>query len=374
MRGKFRRTEDPLLLGDPMAFGFRIRFNLREEYRLDIGEETVELVAAQEGKTLCLCSGTRGTPINAQARVVLAGKPYGTSEEATAAAEHYRERLLAMATRRRLAVDLGDGFVRSALGPAGEAELEKQVGMPVRPDVHGAYVYELPPDNGKVAFYHFASESAVKMDRGIFLAGLRAALDDPTPFDARERLAAEILASAPFVVSFSAHFLTLMSGIEALIEPALRTRGFIAIVQEFQERIASLTKDVADEATRQSACSSLGWLGAESIGQAGRRLAGEVDGHVYLNLPAAKFFRHIYDLRSEILHAGATRDAETDLLAVANATSTFLADILRGRIERRTGRKGEIPQVIEAVAGYMDAQGGGVTQPIAYRFPERPKP
>jgi hypothetical protein len=200
----------------------------------------------------------------------------------------------------------------------------------------------------------------------------RKSLGDPRPFEGKESLAAEIFALGRFIPSFRARFLTLMSGIEALIETAPRSRRLVNVISTFQERVLKLSGRTADKPTKASIRSALEWIKRESIGQAGRRLAQEVDGKQYLGKPAVKFFQHIYALRSEILHAGATR-TEVDLLAVANATSDFLADILRARIERRTGRKDEVPRIIEAIGGYVDPHGGGATMPIPYKSPERPK-
>jgi hypothetical protein len=357
-----------------MAFGFRIRFELVDTDRVDIDQESVELVATEGGATVTLTSGAMGQPIKSLRRLVLAGKPFPTLEDAKVAAHHYRERLLAMATRRRLAMDLGDGFVRSAFTPEGALNFEMQYGKKARPDVHGIDVYELSPDGGKTAFVHFTHESALTISGDVLVTMFRESLGDPRPFEGNESLAAEIFALGRFIPSFRARFLTLMSGIEALIETAPRSQELVEMVEAFRERVGALPDRTADAATKTAIVSALQWLKRESIGQAGRRLAQEVDDKQYLGKPAVKFFKDIYALRSEILHTGATRSSDVDLLAVANATSDFLADVLRARIERRTGRKGEVPRVVEAIGGYVDSGGRGVTVAMPYKSPERPKP
>jgi hypothetical protein len=111
-----------------VPFGFRIRFHLMDADHIDLAEESVTLTEVAGGPTVVLRSGRTGFPISAQPRVVLAGKPYASHAEATAAAAHYRQRLLAVATRRRLAIDLGDGFIRRGLMPRGMGEVERRLG------------------------------------------------------------------------------------------------------------------------------------------------------------------------------------------------------------------------------------------------------
>ncbi len=357
-----------------MSFGFRIRFHLVDGDRINIAEEEIELLASAGGPTVRLCAGQTGVRIRDLSRVVLAGKPYPTVEEAAGAASYHRERLLAVATRRRLALDLGDGLIRQRLTPEGAVEWERRYGRKPRSDVHGTDIYELPPGDGKVPFVNIDIQSSITIEGKTLVDEFHLALRDPKPFDERELRAAEVSATARFIPSFRARFLVLMSALEALIEPEPRSPNVIALVNEFQARVKSLPDNAAPPSDRESIHSSLEWLKQESIGQAGRRLAREVEPTQYLDRPAVQFFSYIYSLRSQILHAGATKNSEVDLLALANATGDFLADLLRGRVERRTGRTGEIPRVIEAVTGHIDPNGGGVTVPAPYKPPERPKP
>lgn len=357
-----------------MAFAFRIRFELVETDHVDIDVESVEVGRAPRGPTIVLRAGVRGMAIKASPRLVLLGSPYESLAAAKAAAAHHRERLLAAAARRRLAIDLGDDFARRYLSPAGVAEAERQHGRKVRADVHGVDVFELLPDGGPPLFAHVSTNAGVKIGGDTLLRMIRDSLADPPPFDGQEGLAAEISALGRFIPSFRARFLTLMSGIEALIEAAPRSRRLVKLIGGIQKRVRSLAESTADGPTRQALASSLEYLKRESIGQGGKRLATEVADKEYLGKPAARFFAYIYALRSQILHAGKTSDPDVDLLEVANATSEFLADILRQRIERRTGRCDEVPTTIEAIGTYREPSGARVVGPIPYPSPRRPTP
>jgi hypothetical protein len=350
------------------SYAFRIRVNLMSGDRIDIDAASVELSRA-DGAIVELRAVETGRPINAHPRVSIVGCPYTTREQAQAAAAFFRERLLAWATRRRLALDMGDSLQRSWFTPAGLAELERRHGRPVRMDVHGVDVFEYEEDK-RVAFAHFGVTNQLTVGGDTFVAGLKASLADPQPFSPKEALAAELYASARFDASFRSRFLTLVCGLEALLVPAPRAAAVQELVVEFQGRVKALEVDAE---TKKSLGSSLEWLKAESIGQAGRRLAQGLHGKRYLDKEPAAFWSYVYDVRSKLVHQTSTEGLQLDFLGLSNAATDFLGDLLDCAIELRTGRSSETTTTYRSVAGQaMPGPATTVTPSTEYLPPRRP--
>jgi Apea-like HEPN len=138
-------------------------------------------------------------------------------------------------------------------------------------------------------------------------------------------LAAEIYASSFFDISARSRFITLVTAVETLLEPAQRAQE----VQELVSRFETLTRDSdIKKATRDSILGSLQWLRQDSIGQAGRALARRLlSNEEFDGQPAEKFFARCYDRRSLLVHRGTTDD-DVDILQTANAMENFVARLL----------------------------------------------
>jgi hypothetical protein len=136
-------------------------------------------------------------------------------------------------------------------------------------------------------------------------------------------LAIEIYASSFFDVSPRSRFITLVTAVEALLEPLKRANEVEALVEEFKDKTRQST---IDQSTRDSIIGSLDRLGHESIGQAGRALASRlIPDESFDGQSSADFFTRCYDLRSRILHRGKTADESLNLLHLA---SIFVAKLL----------------------------------------------
>jgi hypothetical protein len=286
-------------------------------------EEELELLRTQDGQTIRLRAGSRGTQIRQSSEIAILGGPYSSPEEATQAAERARESVVVWALRERLGVDFGDGIMRSFITDFGKKHYERELGHPVRNDRLGIDVYE-----SQEGLFFGAREIALALGKNAetFVDQMQQTLSAPLGLSEKQMLAAELYGASFFDVSFRSRFITLVTAVEALLDAPLRSREIQVFVDDAKTKAKSL---VADTATRQAIVSSLEWLRNDSIGQAGRLLAERLLVDLeYDGLKAGKFFSHCYGLRSEIVHNGKTSDPTIDLLQLSNTCHAFVADLL----------------------------------------------
>jgi hypothetical protein len=316
-------------------FSFRLRFHLRGGDTIDIAAEEVLLHITPNGAMIKLKSGRHGSPIRENSRAAIVGTPYSTADQAKAAALECRKALLAWAVIERLGIDLGDDKLRSLFTIQGLRVLEEELGRPVRNDVHGVDVYE---SEEKTVFASCEVDAKLAKGGEAFVHGFGAFLHHPPALTDKMALSAELYALSFFEASFRARFLTLVTAMEALLEPAQRDNTVCEFVIATQERVRSLP---LDDGTRQALQSSLEWLKRESIGQAGRALADlYLPDREYMSQPASRFFTNCYNVRSQMVHAGKPSNPTIDLLVLANAASQFIGDLLNAMIapiERQPG-------------------------------------
>jgi len=304
------------------TFDFRLRFNLPESYRIDSDSEELELLVTPLGQRICLKTGATGTPIKEHARAVVRGGPFESEEDARRAAEQSKRALLFWAIEQRVGIDFGDGKQRSIATNEGLRMLEEEHGVPFRNDVHGIDVFETLE---KLRFVHVSATAKVgKSPLNVVSAFTREYSINRTATD-KQVLACEIYASSFFDISQRSRFITLVTAVEALLEPAKRPDSVQALVEELT---AKALQAPIDKAIKASIEGSLQWLRYESIGQAGRALAQALlPGKTYCGKSASAFFSSCYDLRSKIVHRG-TAGKDTDIWQLASAMEEFVAHLL----------------------------------------------
>jgi len=304
-------------------FDFRIRFNLPEAYRINSEADKIELLALSPGERISLVSGSSAAPIKKHNHAAVVGKSFTSEDEARNAAERAKRALLYWTIEQRLGIDFGDGKQRSGVTKAGLNLLERNWGCTVRNDIHGIDVYE-HVENMKFAL------PTVKAEVGKAVAKLVDTFqrEYATSRNLRDKevLASEIYASSLFDVSARSRFITLVTAVEALLEPAKRSSHIEALVEEFK---AKTSQSVGEEATRDSIVGSLGRLKYQSIRQAGRALANRLlPDEVFDGQESGDFFTRAYDVRSTMLHTGAVPHAEGDISHLANVMESFVNRLL----------------------------------------------
>jgi hypothetical protein len=304
-------------------YDFRLRFNLSEAHRIDSDVEEIELLVLPLGERIRLRSGAIGTPIKNHNRAVILGGPFASEDQARDAAEKCKRALLYWAIEQRLGIDFGDGKQRSGATNAYLAMLEKEHGYPFRNDIHGIDVYEHVEKQG---FVSFNGKGTVGKYPPNLIATFQRKYLSSRWLTEKEVLASEIYASSFFDASARSRFITLVTALEALLEPLKRSDIVEELVEEFKVKTRLST---LDEQTRESIIGSLELLKRQSIRQAGRSLADRlVPNELFDGQSSADFFARCYDWRSQILHRGTIAGESVDMRHLANVMESFVARLL----------------------------------------------
>jgi hypothetical protein len=305
------------------TYDFRLRFNLSESYRIGSAAEEFELLALQTGERIRLRTAVSGAQIRDHARVAVLGGPYGTKDQARAAAERSKRALLYWAIEQRVGIDFGDGKQRSGLTKKGLALLQKQYERPVRNDIHGIDVYEHVE---KLLFVSSDAQPTESKDPKSLIETFKREYENSRQLTEKQVLASEIYASSFFDVSARSRFITLVTAVEALLELQVRSVEVQNLVAEFE---TATQGSKMDKDTKDSIIGSLQWLKCQSIGQAGRALARQLlPDELFNGQSSPDFFTRCYDLRSQILHRGTIENESVDIDQLANVMETFVARLL----------------------------------------------
>jgi hypothetical protein len=312
------------------GYDFRIRFHFSGGNHINSEAENLLVLQASGGATISLRSGALGTPIKDHSRASLIGGPYPSAADAQAAAERTKRALLFWAVRNRIGIDLGGRQPRTRITPAGLQLFEEEVGGPVRADIHGIDVYE---HIDGLKFVAINANASIGKAATTFVAEVAAAVATPVFLNAKQELAGEILSASYFDVSERSRFVTLITAVEALLDPQPRP----AAAQQIVTKMIQIVEDgELDEGQRAAMIASLQRLKRESIGQAGRALAGRLlGGQVYDGKTPARFFSLCYGLRSSILHSAKLPVEITDFLGLCTTAHAFVCDLLIASFEER---------------------------------------
>ncbi len=201
--------------------------------------------------------------------------------------------------------------------------MEQEIGGPVRTDVHGVDVYEHVVG---LTFVALGAEASLRKAAAAFVDEFAGGMATPVSLSAKQELAAEILSASYFDNSDRSRFITLMTAVEALLEPQLRPPA----AEQFVARMLQTLKEAGlEEGTRAAMSGSLERLRRESIGQAGRAIADRLlGGKAYAGQPPGRFFRLCYNLRSLILHLGKVPVEINDFAGVCAAEQPFVCDLV----------------------------------------------
>jgi hypothetical protein len=304
-------------------YDFRLRFNFSGAYHINSEADKIKLLDLSPGEHITLVSGSSGAPISKQNKVAVIGKSFTSKSQAKAAAEKCKRALLYWAIEQRVGVDFGGGKQRSHFTEAGLKHFEKQLGCPVRQDIHGIDIYE---HIEKLKFVDFDVKPKVGKNPKKLIDTFKSEYMKSRHFTEKQLLASEIYASSFFDVSARSRFITLVTAVEALLKPLKRFADVEALVEGFKDKTQ---QSIADKTTRASLIGSLEWLKYQSIGQAGRELSQQLlPNKSFDGRASADFFGHCYDLRSQILHYGTILDEGEDIWHLANVMEEFVNKLL----------------------------------------------
>lgn len=332
-------------MSSPPAYDFRIEFLLPGDDHINIEGDELTILEEQGGRRLRLTSGQSHPPAAKGVRAllrflrlwprrppspqsrgranILRGGPYPTPQEALESANRAREGLLTWALLQQIGIDLGQMRPKSVLTNYGKEFFEKQLGMPIRQAKFGVDVF---PHQEGLRFLRFDMKGSIGKSSENFRNHLSTAFTGPSVLTNKQALAAEIYCLSFFDISPRSRFVTIVSGVEALLEPALRQPEAQELVSRMKEMVG---RSQLAGATKDSMVGSLQYMNRESIRNTGKKAATTLlADRQYLGKAAPQFFSDCYDIRSQILHSGSPENAALDILSVANACQRFLRDLL----------------------------------------------
>jgi hypothetical protein len=301
---------------------YRVWFQLPGNNVIGCDDAELLIGSDSEGATVRLKSGGLDSPIRAHSSASLVGGPYPTEESAVSAASNAQRALLVWAVNRRTGVDLGGGPSRSVVTAYGLQQLEQQTGRPCRSAIRGVDVHECREG---LLYMTFAANAQIGYGSDAFRRQVSSSLSTSLSVSDRLRLGCELLSASYFDASDRSRFVTQITAVEALLAPAARPADAQDLVETF---IRHVKVSGLDASTKQAMTSSLAYLKRESIGQAGRALAGSLlPGAEYFGMSAPRFFAECYEMRSAIVHRGSPERASDELPQRYSEAHRFVADL-----------------------------------------------
>lgn len=303
-------------------YNFRLRFNFPQEYRINSEESNILLIELSPTKKITLVSGKSKEPIMNNDRIAIVGKSFSSQVEARDVAEKCKRAVLYWSLDQRVGVDFGDGKQRSMFTKEGLKLIEEKHKKPVRNDIHGIDIYE---HNENLLFVTTNFNAQVGKNLPRFIDLFQSEFHTNRWITEKQLLASEIYSNSFFDISPKSRFITLVTAVEALIEPKNRDENAVALIEDLKN---VLKQSTLDESTRNSILGSLDRLKQESINQAGCSLARNLLlNELFFNMKADEFFSWSYNLRSQIVHNG-TLKKEIDIIHLANNMENFVNKLL----------------------------------------------
>jgi hypothetical protein len=295
-------------------------------------ERKYEFILPDGNKTELSCLDSES--IREGTEFVLSGGGYTTEKEAFQTGEALKGSLLITGAKLRIGVDAGKEQASGWMNPTIKENIFKSHGVKIISDVHGLSVYS---ENHPV-ITHSASvgklvspSSAEKFSSN--LCELLALSDFLTN---KQKLSLELYGASHFEKSDRARFLTLVLGVEALLEPDDRS-------DEEVELVDTLIKSVKDSELggkeKQSIHGSLRCLYKDSISQTLRKMAEHyLNGNLYEEHSPSKFITKCYGARSKLVHTGTVGECNVNIGGLAANLNVFLSDLIQALVKETANK------------------------------------
>ena len=304
-----------------MSYSFRIRFNPAPSNTIETEESQLDLPSPGPGISVALRASSPGKTLKDAERWVLKGEGYKSEADASEAGVRMQDVLILALARLRFGADFGYRVPKGVITKYGLEHFGSQVEARVLNDVHGLSVYQSDP---QPRFMEFSARGRVGKSFERFRHVLTEAMALRRSLTERERVSSHLFGASLFQPTADGRFLLLVMAMEALIEPAPKSKPAVAYVDGF---IKQIDASPLEEQERNSLIGSLRWLRDKSINQAGRRLAtARLGDRMYDNKSAPAFFSYAYGLRSRLVHGDPPEFQEVSH-AVA-PLEQFVADLL----------------------------------------------
>lgn len=276
------------------SFGFRFRFLLPEDFRIQCDEKTLSILLPDLAKPLVLKS-VSGSKINESGNLAFFGSGFHTIDEAYHCGVKLKKSLLICGASLHMGIDVGDDkstncFFKPIIDAA------KAEGYTLLNDVHGVIAYE---EDIPIIFGSLNATILIGNPSNRFTEVLTKAYIENPELTLKQTLALELYGMSHFESSLRARFLTLVSAIESLVQRNLRPKE----VQDFLVEIRNLTQtSKLSDPEKQSLLKALNELSFNSTTRLCKQLLKRYQKS--LRRDAIDFLRECYDIRSRILHDG----------------------------------------------------------------------
>ena len=311
----------------PLTYSFRIRFNRSQIKTIQLETSKLPIPVVDERLSIALLAQKEDMTFLESEQLALMGSGYDSDDEAELAGRQFQNVLMVALARVRIGADFGYRAAKSIVTNQGLKWLEEKLGQKVLHDNHGLMVFS---SNPKPRFASFNAKATIGVSPDAFLNAIEQTIAIQPQISDKELLAYTLFNASFFQPTADSRFLLLVMAVEALLEPANRSKVT-------QEHISSLIKQTKNSALildeRNSILGSLRWLYRESINQAGKRLSSERLGvRTYGNKIAADFFSYCYQLRSNLVHGNQPVPTFDEIANVVGQLEVFVSDLLTGPI------------------------------------------
>jgi hypothetical protein len=281
-----------------VPYAFRIRFVLAETVRLGLNHPEITMASSEaDGEDVVLRCTDPDAEISKARTLLLIGQPYGSDEDARAAASRWSDWLQIAFADCNVGADFGDRAIGPGQwAPDARAEVDAANDIELLPDVHGIMTFALDP---RKMFTSVSGQGTLGVPGDKVMQAIRSARAHSATMTSAERVAYDMYSASFSQPSADARFLLLMVAMEALIPRSQRDADTRSHIERMIE--ATQSSELPDQEIR-ALTGSLRSLRYRSIGQAGRALVRGLEPRQYMELTPVKFFTKCYDLRSALVH------------------------------------------------------------------------
>lgn len=306
---------------------FRVRFRVQPGLSLAPNQPEIVLRHGSDTASIRPKNGTRSSTNGEE--FILIGSKHPSESVARARGEAWIARIKIAAAHRHIGVDFGRRVPQGGWTPDALAAMSAQHNVQAFNDNYGLHVFRCSPPQ---VFFSGSGELTVGEPR--FSELVAQVSDLRMPLTKADDLACDLYASSFFQHSTDAKFVTLVTAMEAMITPAMRSEGAIDHMGTLI-KMTEASKDLS-RSEKDSLKGALDRLKSESIGHAGRRMVNVLGDREYAGVQPASFFRTCYDLRSGLVHGNIPAPDPIEIANRVGPLTEFVGDII--------GRRAGIPE------------------------------
>lgn len=276
---------------DGTTYGFFLVIRKSDGIALANKHDSSIPIFVSDSKFVVECLGA--ATINEATWLSVRGSGFASEADAEKAGEALKSALGLAAFQMRFGIDVGRGERISGAGRV-VRDRAKVHGYRILDGVHGLQVFH---ENAATNML-WSNPMQVEVGKKGFADAVAAGVEALEVASVGALLAVEVYNGAHFEASLRARFLQWTTCVECLAEERLEANDVLAAVDAL---IATARSQPVPDAVKDSLISRLGRLKKESISRACQRTVRDAIG----DEPADRF-KHAYDMRSKMVHGGAT--------------------------------------------------------------------